>query len=782
MRKSFIILILTMIPFAVSFAQDQIKQTVKGTVVDVTSKTPIIGATIIIEGINPIKGTITDGDGNFRFSDLSLGRYNFRISSVGYEPKIVNDILVGSAKEVILSIELTESAQKMNEVVIRALSKDQPLNPMAMVSAKTFTVEETRRYAGGLDDPARMVSAFAGVTEANMRDNAIIIRGNSPKGVLWRLEGVKIPNPNHFTGGNVVGGGGVSMLSSQLLTNSDFFTGAFPAEYGNAIAGVFDMKLRNGNTEKYEHAVQLGALGIDLSSEGPLSKKSQASYVFNYRYSTLALIAKIGVMPESEIPKYQDLSFKINIPTKKAGSFSIWGLGGLDQFDDLHENDSTKWETFYDRSENLWRLNTGVIGFTHKQIITPKTFINNTISLSGVQNQINAAMFDFSLEKRPFLKISDNSGNAIFSSFISHKFGSGISVKTGLNFYQLFYNLSISSVINEEPDSYSKIVDENGNSSFSEYYIQAKYMLSPKLTANFGLHSNYFLLNREFSLDPRAGIRWDFLSNHALSFGYGKHSQTEELRIYLAKKYLDGNSTNPNKGLKLSKAHHFILAYEWLVNKNVKLKIEPYYQYLYDIPGIANSSYSLINFKQDWNMRDSLGNNSTGTNLGIDFTLERYFNKNYYFLLTASVFNSKYLADDGVLRNTRYNKRFALNFLSGKEFAFGNTKLLGLNLRLSYTGGERTSPVNYNLSLMEKRVIYSESMAFSKQLPSACFADITITFRNNKEKFAGIWALQVKNVLGAKMYDGYSFNYNENKVVLNKYVVVLPVLSYKVEF
>jgi hypothetical protein len=782
MQRVYLILFLIVILLTETIAQSRITQTIKGKVVDITSKSPIIGATIIIEGSNPIIGTITEIDGSFRLTDIPVGRYNFKISSVGYEPQMVSDILVGSSKEVVLNIELNESVQALNEVTVRAITKDKPINSMATLSAKTFTVEETRRYAGGLDDPARMVSAFAGVTESSMRDNAIIIRGNSPKGVLYRLEGVRIPNPNHFSGGNVVGGGGVSMLSAQLLANSDFYTGAFPAEYGNALAGVFDMKLREGNSEKFEHTVQLGALGLDISSEGPIRKNSGASYLFNYRYSSLVLIAKMGVMPESEIPKYQDLSFKINLPTKKFGNFSLWGIGGSDQFDDLPENDSSKWETSYDRTENIWILNTGVLGLTHKLITSTKTYINTTIAFSGVKNQINTTMFDSNLVQRPILETNDNVGNALISTFINHKLSPKLSIKTGLNLNQLYYNLSISSIINNDYDTYNQYVNESGKSSYAEYFAQAKYTISPKLTANIGLNSHYFLLNNELAFDPRIGLRWDLTDKMALSAAYGIHTQTEELRIYMIQQNNNGTVSTPNKNLDLSKAQHFVMGFDWLLTENIKLKVEPYYQYLFDVPGIADSSYSMINFKQDWSLTDSLGNNSTGTNLGVDITLERFFQNNYYFLITGSLFDSRYKADDGITRNTRYDKGFAFNLLIGKEFTIKKTKLFGINSRITFTGGERTSPVNEELSKLQSRVVYDESNAFAEQYPSACFVDLTLTFRNNKQKYAGIWALQIKNVLGAKMYDGYSFNYKINDVTRNEYVVVLPILSYKVEF
>ena len=115
----------------------------------------------------------------------------------------------------------------------------------------------------------------------------------------------------------------VNLISSQLLSNSDFFTSAFPAEYGNALAGVFDIKLRTGNNENREYAFQAGLLGIDFAAEGPFIKGKEASFLFNYRYSTFGLMVDMSLLPTEQIPRYQDLSFKINLPTKKAGLFSL---------------------------------------------------------------------------------------------------------------------------------------------------------------------------------------------------------------------------------------------------------------------------------------------------------------------------------------------------------------------------------------------------------------------------------------------------------------------------
>lgn len=772
----------SLLSFKIANAQN-LTQVIKGNVVDVETQATLSGATVVILGTNPILGTLTGMDGNYRIENAPLGRYSIQVGFVGYEQIVIPEVLITSSKEVVLNVGLKQRINQIQEVVVKAHSrKDKPMNPMATISAKSFTVEETRRYAGGLDDPARMVSAFAGVTVGNIQDNAIIIRGNSPKGVSWRLAGVEIPNPNHFAGGNVAGGGVVTVFSSQLLANSDFYTGAFPAEYGNALAGVFDMKLRSGNNEKHESTFQAGLMGIDFASEGPFIMGGKSSYLFNYRYSTLGLISKIGLIPSAQIPRYQDFSFKLNFPTSKAGTFSIWGIGAVDYNNEPTEKDSTKWETDWDRITYDWNLGMGTTGITHKILLGKQSYINTSIAASGTVNTMNAKRFDDLLTLRPNWDFADKSSRIGVNTFLNHKFSAKHTIRTGINFSKILYNIDLSSTIKDNPETFQNFVKQDGSSNYAEFYVESKYSLTSNLTANSGVNINYFALNGNYSIDPRISLKWDFASSHSISIGYGKHSQMEELKIYLIKQEVDGHDYYPNKNLKLSKAHHFILAYDWLINSNLRLKVEPYFQYLYDIPGIADSSYSLINFKQDWSFMDALKNNSVGKNLGVDITFERFLNNNYYYLVTASIFDSKYKGDDGVWRNTRYDKGFAFNLLFGKEFFLSKHRMLGVNLRANITGGERYSPVNYEQSLLDRQVVYDESRAFEMQNPAVYNVDITITYRANKSRYSEVWALQVKNILGAPMEEGYEYNYRTNTIEKSKAVVVLPVLSYKIEF
>jgi hypothetical protein len=764
----------------------ELTQTIKGRVIDKANRNPLSGANVVVKGTDPLMGNATDSEGYFRIEGVPIGRYNIQVTYLGYKAAVIPEVMVGSGKEVVLNIELEETVQNMQEIVVRPeIRKDKSQNNMASVSARRFTVEETRRYAGGLDDPARMVSAFSGVTVGNPQDNAIVIRGNAPKGVLWRLEGIDIPTPSHFPGGNIAGGGFVSIISNQLLSNSDFYTGAFPAEYGNALAGVFDIQLREGNRDKREFTFQAGVLGIDVSAEGPFVKDKKATYLFNYRYSTFGLLKDINVLPTEQIPEYQDLSFKLNFPTKNAGVFSLWGVGGNDLNIEPEENDSTKWETTWDRVNYDFKAKMGALGLNHKYIFGEKAYLNSTLALTGKDSDMDMRRLDDDLKLRPVYLVDDNSAKLSLHSFLNYKFNARHTNKTGVYYKTLFFNQKLAgATIEQKPETFRQFVDEEGTGHLTQVYTQSKYKFNSDLNMTLGINAEYFDINEEFNLNPRLGLNWQFQPGHSFSLGYGKHTQPEPLKIYFIDHTDDNSLSYPNKDLKLSQAHHIVLGYDWMINKNLRLKIEPYYQYLYDIPGIADSSYSMINFKQDFALRDNLQNNTQAYNYGVDFTLERFLKNNYYYLVTASLFSSKYQAANGETYSTRWDKQYVLNILFGKEFIIGKSgnNILGVNGRLNLIGGERYSPVLRQISHLEERVVYDHSSAFSQQFEAMRYLDVSLSYRINKQKYSSVLSLQVKNILGTPLNEGFKYNYKTDKVEESKIYVVLPVISYKIEF
>ena len=374
--------ILFLLSFAILFESQgqQLTQTIRGNVKDNDTQSALIGATVIIAGSDPIMGATTDINGDFRIDNVPVGRVSLVITYIGYEDKTVPNFLVSSAKEVVLDINLTESINKLDEVVITATEKGEVLNEMALISARSFSVEETKRFAGSFDDPARMVSGFAGVNNNAEGNNDIIVRGNSPRGVLWRLEGVQIPNPNHFADEGATGGP-INALNSKLLDNSDFFTGAFAPEYGNATSGVFDMKLRKGNNQKREHSATISTLGLDVSSEGPLGRANGGSYVANYRYSTLDLIDRMGIVDFGGVPRYQDAAFKIFNPIGKKHTISLFGFGGASSIDveDIDEDTDEVLE------KGEMKSKVGVVGVNHNFLVNDDAYFRNSVSASATQ-------------------------------------------------------------------------------------------------------------------------------------------------------------------------------------------------------------------------------------------------------------------------------------------------------------------------------------------------------------------------------------------------------------
>jgi len=784
-RGKALIIILTsflLLLFATCLKAQTITQTVKGTIIDQANELPLPGATVVILHTEPLLGAASDANGNFRIEKVPVGRYDIKVSYLGYELYMMKEIMISSGKETVLNIRLKESLSELKTVEIKAnTNKEQAINTMATLSARQLSVEEAARYAGGFDDPARLASSFAGVT-GSLGNNGIIVRGNTPRGLLWEMESVEISNPSHFADVIAFGAGGITALSSQMLANSDFYTGAFPAEYGNALSGVFDIKLRNGNNEKRENTFQLGVIGTDISSEGPFVKGGKSSYLFNYRYSTYSLIASI-LPDDAGGNKYQDLSFKMNFPTQKAGTFSLWGLGSFDQTKVKAETNPLKWKYDQDIEKVNSNQGMGALGFSNKFIIGKSSLLSSTLAVSGNGLGWDVKRINSSLGYNPKENLKNNTWKYTFSTSYNHKFSAKHTNKTGITIENLNYDIDIK---HSDPVGTPMVetVNEQGNSFLLQAFSQSKFDITRNITLNAGVHAQYFVLNDHYSVEPRIGMKWQVAPGHSFSIGYGNHSRLEMLGIYLARTYHSGSYSQPNKKLDFTKANHFVLGYDCSLGEFTHLKIEPYYQMLYNIPVIPDSSFSLINVDKNWFINDSLVNKGKGTNIGVDITLERYLNNGFYYLLTASVFDSKYKGGDGKEYNTRYNKNFVINLLAGKEWRTGrkNNNIFGLNGKVTYMGGDHISPVNVQASLEEKDVVYDEYHAFSNRKPDVLYVSTTISYRINKAHHASIWSLQLLNVTGTREFNGYRYNYITNKIEKEQEAIIVPNISYKIEF
>lgn len=776
MTRIALALVFTLSFIAEVFAQPT--QTIRGSVIDGASNQPIPFATVIVKNSAASTGT-TNEAGNFSIDNIAVGRYDIQVSCTGYEPALLREIMVSSAKETFLNIKLKQQYNTLNEVVIKPnVNKEQPLNNTATASARMLSVEEAQRYAGGFDDPARLVSAFAGVS-SNVSNNAIIIRGNSPQSLQWKMEGVEIPGPNHLGDMRAFGGGTVTALSTQVLANSDFFSGAMPAEYNNALSGVFDIFMRKGNNQKREHTLQVGVVGIDAASEGPFRKGGQSSYLFNYRYSTLALVGPLLAENAGGI-KYQDLSFKLHFPTKRAGTFSVWGIGLIDGMGANAKRDTTEWMYDDDRENHRVKQYMGAAGISHIIPFNSKQYLKTTLAATanGMNYPVDRLDSNMNLYRKNFLNTAYS--NMVLSSFINTKFSARHTNKTGISITNMNYNLHLQNSF-VPGGILQDIAKETGNATLMAAYTNSTIQLGKKLTANAGINGQVFTLNNNYTIEPRAGIKYRFAPKQSLGLAYGLHSRLERLNYY----FITNNfGERINKDLDFTKAHHVVLGYDISTSEYTHLKIEAYYQYLFDVPVIADSSFSMLNQQSDWFFAAPLRSTGTGRNYGLDITFEKYLSKGFYYMATASVFHSDYKGGDNVWRNTRYNRGYAINLLAGKEWFSGRNKqnVFGVNARISYQGGDWYSPVNTGLSAASKYAVTDEREAFSLQYPAAFTSHLTVSYKINKKHTAHTIALKILNLNQYEEYLGYRYNYYTNRVDIYREPSVVPNISYRIDF
>ena len=727
-------------------------QTIKGRLIDEASKGPIPFASVAVISVSPPIGGQSDDEGYFKIANVPLGRQTLKVSYVGYEPLVVPDIMVTAGKEVILNLGLTESVTKLNEVVISYDRKKDPTvtnNEMATVSSRSFNLDDTKKYAGALGDPSRMAANFAGVIAGNDSRNDIVVRGNSPNAMLWQLEGLNIPNPNHF-GDNFNTGGPVSMLNSNNLAKSDFFTGAFPAQYGNANGGVFDLRLREGNYEKHEFLGQVGFNGFEIGAEGPLSSGSKSSYLINYRYSTLGLFKTAGVDlgTGAATPLYQDLNFKITIPTKGNGKFTAFGLGGISSIDLLGADVDTTETNFYgSRNEDIFpRYRTAIGGLSYEKTVTSKTWMKLTLGASQAFNEYRTDSITLNNERINIAsqgEFTDNKYSAVY--MLTHKFNSKNSLVAGIT----HDHTRLDYVNVDDPGSADEIirVNQKGSMNLTQGYVQLKHRFSDKFSANAGLHAQYFDLNEQLVVEPRIGLRLALNSKSSLNLGYGLHHQT--LPTYnLFIQNASGEVTNKN--LDFMRSNHFVLGYESNIVEYLKLKVEAYYQAVDRVPvNRLPSSFSALNAGASFNPDDesNLVNKGTGTNYGMELTLERYFNAGFYFLITGSVFDSKYKGSDGIERNTAYNTQYAANVLAGKEFKIGKKgNVFYANIKATSLGGRYFTPLDFNASQQAGVAVSDDSRAFSEKQTGYLRVDIKLGYRKDYVKTSLEVAVDFQNI------------------------------------
>ncbi len=787
MKTKLFLLNLLLLVFFKGISQNQ-TQTVRGIIVDKESKIPLIGATVqVINAI--VMGATTDPNGTFRVLKVPVGRKTIKVSYLGYETMTIPDVMVTAGKEVVLTLSLTEAITKMNEVTVSYDRKKDPTvtnNEMATISSRSFNPDDTKKFAGSLGDPSRMAANFAGVVAGNDSRNDIVVRGNSPNAMLWQLEGVNIPNPNHF-GSNFSTGGPISMLNANNIGKSDFFTSAFPAQYGNANGGVFDLVMREGNNEKREYIAQIGFNGFELGAEGPFSKKSKASFIFNYRYSTLAVFKTIGVNvgTGAATPLYQDMNFKVAIPTKGKGKFTLFGMGGISAIDLLAKDVDTSGIDFYGNvnQNQIPRYKKAILGTAFEKTLSEKTWAKFTLALSHSDDNYYVDSISLPSDKtwrQAKGSFIDDKYSAVLN--ITHKFNAKNTLHVGFTHDITNIDYSNNAYFNQGTID-SVIVKQKGTINLSQAYMQFKHRFNSKLTLNIGLHGQYMDINNKLAVEPRVGIRYALNEKSSINFGYGLHHQTLPIYNMFVKDVL-GNENN--RKLDFIQSNHFVVGYENMLSSNLKFKIETYYQRLDNVPiNSFSSPYSALNIGAAFNPSNStnLVSKGTGENYGVELTLERYFNKGFYFLATGSLFDSKYKGSDGVERNTAFNTKYASNILAGKEFKIGkNGNIIYTNIKFTTIGGKYITPIDFAASQAKGEAVYDESKSFSQKQDAYFRIDFKMGYRKDYKKSSMEFAIDFQNITNHQNIFSQGYNKTRNTISTEYQQGFFPVPTFRYTF
>ena len=773
-------------------ASNDFTQSIRGIVTDAVTGYPLIGANVILLNSNPLVGTITNENGHFELLAIPIGRQNLEVSYVGYYNKIIPNILLTSGKEVVLQIRLEEKAIEMKEVIVKAgRRKDQAINEMATVSARTFSVEETERFAGSLGDPARMVANYAGVMTQNDSRNDIIIRGNSPIGVLWRMEGVEIPNPNHF-GALGTTGGPVSMVNNNLLANSDFLTGAFPAEYGNATAGAFDLNLRSGNNRKTEFTGQIGFNGFEAGVEGPflsMQNGQKASYLANFRYSTLEVMDKLGFNfgTGEAIPQYKDLTFLVDLPGTRLGRFKVFGLWG-DSFIKLGREVSDSSDNIYSNRGLATDFGSGlaVLGMSHTYYFNEKTRIKSTLSYQQTYSTTVLDSVQQDIPDVPFLRSRQQEDKWSFSTQFRQK----INARNNYSFGLVLDNFNIDYIDSLNHPDYGEFItraDVSGQMAMARVYGQFQHRIGEDWTTYAGLHLQYFGLNDEIALEPRLGARYKLNNRNTFNLGFGLHSQIQPKVIYFAQTWDSISRTyhRTNEDMAYTRSAHFVLGYDHLFNRDFRIRMETYYQHLYNVP-VKESfpEFSMVNAGDFFGlpMEDSLENKGTGQNYGIELTVEKFLSKGYYFLFTASLFDSKYRGADGKIRNTAFNGNYVFNLLGGYERKLGKNLRLTLDLKTVWAGGRRYVPIDLEASIRAGEEVRDWSRAYEDRHNDYFRTDFRVGVRLNGKRASQEWAIDLQNLTGFQsiFMQGYDIHKEEIYTVYQQGFI--PMFLYRIHF
>ncbi|AHM58537.1 TonB-dependent receptor plug [Flammeovirgaceae bacterium 311] len=763
------VILLSLLPFYASNAQ--VTQTIQGQLLQESTGRPVSGAVVVVENVNQRYHTVSDSAGRYRLEEVQPGHYRFSVQHINYTPYLEPELLVEASKSIYRRVMLQETVRALDEVEIAVTLPPAPLN------RREFTMAQTQRYPATFFDPARLVLSQPGVTQSNDQANHVIVHGLSPVGIQWRLEGLPILNPNHLGNAGTqrdrasASGGGVNMLSGQLMANSSFRTGALPSRFGNAVTGVFDINLRPGNIEEREHTLQASLLGIDLATEGPISKGS-SSYLVNYRYSTVGLLGHMGVDFGGEQIQFQDLSANLHFNKTPIGQLNLFLLGGTNSNRRSPLEDEALWTEDKDRQQIDYTARLGAVGLTQTASLGNFRWLNG-IAYSAMENKREE--FWFGPRQPGYLPASvqlyDKHESEQLSAYtrLLHVFNSRFNSEVGV---QLIHRKSH---VFAYPIMYELSRKNDLKYLLTQPYVQAEYAILPELSLQAGVRYSYLNLYDNSQLEPYGMLKWVPSQQQTFQLSYGQQSQIRSDHSLVFEKYLVHEISS------LINSRYMGLGWGYRLKPHTTITTEVFYQQL--------SNLAAHNNDVSWNYLSEpylpISGEGSAKTYGIDLSLKRDFYSNWYYLVSTSLFDASYKGTDGVERPTPFNSKWSVSLTGGKEWTKAKTvgeRTWGAHLRIHSRGGYFYTPVDLERSLDQQSEYLDDDNPFSEQLPAYYTVDVRLSHTRQKQGYTRIWSLDIQNITNNRNLGWYYFDYLQQGINAGEQLGIIPVLAYRIQF
>jgi hypothetical protein len=758
-------------------AQD-ITQIVQGRVTDNLSNQPVANAQLsLLKQSEVLFTTLTSENGQYIFESVPVGRYKLEVSHASYFT-FTTEVFVQSAKATWLDIALIERVRELDEVKISASGKSMYSIP----GIQELSIEKSTRIAANFFDPVRVSTAFPGVVVANDQNNAIIVRGNSPDGLLWRLNGLDILNPNHLSNAGTLSdrpaanGGGTNILSAQMLGNTRFINSNYTPAYGNFQSAVVDMDLRESRSKSIEHTAQLSLIGLDYASEGSITNK--LSYTVNARYSTVGLLSQMGVDFGGEAISFKDVSGQLVYRGDNDAVLKLFFLTG-DSRNDFEARDAADWEEDKDRFNIRYTGRTSIAGVSYVSPLLNEAILKTGLAYSH-SNQNRFA--DFTAGNQGVERWEDfEMSSSLFSQYVAYS--KRLNNTTWIEFGN-YMNFYLTNIYQQEIPRlfdclFCELPSVGLDGQFETWqlstYTQIKKQISSRLNASIGLRGVKTGMYSRYSLEPRAEIQYDINENQLLSINYSKISRLQNPAVYLSRQ---------NAALNPTQSHNLSINHSRTIVSELQLRSSVYYQYLLDVPVQSGATFSVLNL-MELQERGALLNDGAGRNYGWDLSLEKSFYDDFYFLGGLSIYKSEYKDGNENWRNTRFDGRYTFNLAAGKEWSkvkSSSKKSFAIDTRLLYLGGLYEMPILENFSLVNGKTVFDESAGFTEKLPDYTRFDLRLSWRKHKPGYTRTIAIDIQNVLNLQNVAFHFYDAFRQERVAQRHLGIIPILAYRVDF